>query len=76
MTTTPTPQPLNPPTPPPSNPPKHNQAIVEWMEPARMGVAGVVITGDLNAPPGEAAHRVLQNAGYYSASKVTGDDRL
>ncbi|KAI8469107.1 MAG: hypothetical protein J3K34DRAFT_522386 [Monoraphidium minutum] len=44
------------------------QAIMEWMEPQRSGCAGVVITGDLNAAPGEPAHAALQRRGYSSAS--------
>ncbi|KAI8474216.1 MAG: hypothetical protein J3K34DRAFT_144441 [Monoraphidium minutum] len=37
---------------------------------AAPGVAGVVIAGDLNAPPGEAAHGAFKAAGYRSASVV------
>jgi len=40
------------------------------MEPLRHSCAGIVITGDLNAPPGEATHTAFTKAGYASASQV------
>lgn len=42
------------------------------MEPLGPSCAGMVITGDLNAPPGEGAHLVLHKAGFRSASQVGG----
>ncbi|GBF94250.1 hypothetical protein Rsub_06520 [Raphidocelis subcapitata] len=46
------------------------QAIIDWMRPLRASCAGVVFTGDLNAPPGEGTHLALQKAGFASASQL------
>lgn len=40
------------------------------MAPVADSTAGVIVTGDLNAPPGESTHTVFTGAGYMSASKV------
>jgi hypothetical protein len=43
---------------------------MRWMDPLRADCAGVVITGDLNAPPGEGTHLALRRGGYSSASQL------
>lgn len=53
------------------------QAICDWMESVKAdGCAGVVVTGDLNAPPQEDVHAIFQKHGYYSANKVRAGDVL
>jgi hypothetical protein len=40
------------------------------MEPLKASCAGIVMTGDLNAPPDEALHATMAEAGFLSAHKV------
>uniref|UniRef100_A0A383VFS8 Endonuclease/exonuclease/phosphatase domain-containing protein n=1 Tax=Tetradesmus obliquus TaxID=3088 RepID=A0A383VFS8_TETOB len=46
------------------------QAICGWMEPLKGSCAGIVMTGDLNAPPDEALHAAMAEAGFLSAHKA------
>jgi hypothetical protein len=46
------------------------QAVCSWMEPLKGSCAGIVMTGDLNAPPDEALHATMAEAGFLSAHKV------
>jgi hypothetical protein len=46
------------------------QAICSWMEPLKGSCAGIVMTGDLNAPPDEALHATMAEADFLSAHKV------
>ncbi|KAF6261280.1 Endonuclease/exonuclease/phosphatase [Scenedesmus sp. NREL 46B-D3] len=46
------------------------QAICSWMEPVKASCAGIVMTGDLNAPPDEALHAAMAAAGFLSAHKA------
>lgn len=47
-----------------------HKAIIDWMAPVAGAAAATFIAGDLNAPPGEAAHAAFASAGYLSASKA------
>ena len=40
------------------------------MAPVADAAAGVVVAGDLNAPPGEELHVLLRKEGYFSACVV------
>lgn len=40
------------------------------MEPLKPGCAGIIVTGDLNAPPSEDVHAIMRRYGFASAHEV------
>lgn len=47
------------------------QAICSWVDPLKCCCAGIIVTGDLNAPPDEELHSIMAAHGFLSTHRVS-----